>query len=101
MSNHKAIDISKLNKKTLQKITYADLVSDAVARQDNDAYAFLCRINQENENKPPHNRQRIQTIRSEYLRTFCGYGKPTPQPHPQSVHEQQQMLLNSVAHLFE
>ena len=101
MTNHKAIDISKLNKKTLQKITYADLVSDAAARQDKDAYAILCRINQENESKPPHSRQRIQTIRNEYLHTFCGYGKPTPQPRPQSVHEQQQLLLESVAHLFE
>ena len=73
MTEFKKIDVSKLNKKSIQKIKFADLLGDAVARKDKDARDFLNAIVHANQKKKPHSRRRIQTIRSEYLARFYGY----------------------------
>ena len=101
MAKHKKIDITLLNKEALKKITFEDLISDAAARKDKAAYEFLCSVLAESKTKAPRERRRIQTIRREYLETFCGYNAKPKQTKPASMIEKQQQMLDSIANLFE
>lgn len=101
MSDFKKIDVSKLTKTAIKKLTFTDLVGDAAARKDHEAYEFLCKNHEENAAKEPLNRQHIQTIRDEYLRKYRGYTGIPSKPKTVSVFDQNGMLLDSVAHLFE
>ena len=101
MAKHKKIDIAILNKETLKKITFEDLISDAAARKDKAAYEFLCGVIAESKEKAPRERRRIQTIRKEYLEKFCGYNNKAQKIKPASMIEKQQQMLDSIASLFE
>ena len=97
MSTYKKIDSRKLTKAAIKKLTYDDLVSDAVARKDKSAYDFLCEVAIANAGKEPRNRRRIPTIRTEYLARFHGYGAAPQKPEPTSELDRQMRLLDSVA----
>lgn len=101
MSKPKAIDINSLNSESIKKLSFSDLASDAAARKDSAAYAFLNQVVAENAAKLPREQRRIQTIRKDYLEKFCGY-KATQKPKKAKTKiEKQQELLASLAKFFD
>ena len=101
MITFKKIDTRKLTKANVKKLTFDDLVADAIARMDKEAFEFLRQYTEDNEGKDPYTRQHIQTLRTEYLTRFCGYGGTPEKPNATTVFEYRCQLIDSVAHLFE
>lgn len=101
MITFKKIDTRKLTKANVKKLTFDDLVADAIARKDKEAFEFLRQYTEDNEGKDPYTRQHIQTLRTEYLTRFCGYSGTPEKPNATTVFEYRCQLIDSVAHLFE
>lgn len=99
---YKQIDITTLTKESIKKIQMEDLVSDAAARKDKDAYDWLCNIVQANQQaNDPRKRKRINSIRMEYLAKFCGYKSSDKKAGFKTKQDKYQILLDSVADVFK